>query len=238
LDGTDRDVGRPGAGGAAGAEDASYRCRAGGRVALDVAGRAVSREFRSLARELRPTYRRRRPVLLVAAGWVLRHLPELLAVLVVMRLWLASADTIGPVWTVAVWSAALAGVLAWRPSRRWLLAGLGCVVTRYRLRTALVELRLTTRAGRLPLVLWLAPTPVGERVWLWCRAGISAEDIADEIDGIRAACCARDVRVVRDRRWAVLVMVDVIRRDPLAAAAPVISPLASRARPSGAAGRG
>jgi len=200
---------------------------------VGVAGFAVSREFRSLARELRPYERRRRPLLLAVAAWVLRYLPELLTVLVVLRLWQVSVDAIGPLWTPIGWVSVAAGLLSWRRSRRWLLAGLGCVVTRYRLRTALIELRLTTRAGRLPLVLWLAPTPVGERVWLWCRAGISAEDIADEIDGIRAACCARDIRVIRDRRWAALVTVDVIRRDPLAAATPVTSPLAAHApRPS------
>src|SRR5262245_36030176 len=45
-------------------------------------------------------------------------------------------------------------------------------------------------------------------------------------NGIRAACCAREIRVTRDRRWAALVVVDVIRRDPLSAAAVVGSPLA------------
>jgi hypothetical protein len=162
----------------------------------------------------------------------------MVAVALVLRLWSASVRAVGPVWTVAGWAAVAAGAVVWRRSRRWLLRGLGCVVTRYRLRTALVELRLTTRAGRLPLTVWLAPTPVGERVWLWCRAGISAEDIADEVDGIRAACCARDIRVTRDRRWAALVVVDVIRRDPLAATAAVVSPLARGGRSERVAGHG
>jgi len=164
----------------------------------------------------------------VLAGWLFRHLPEILALLLVVKVWSASVELIGPLWTVVFAAVLSVGLVSWRRSRRWLLAGLGCLVTRYRLRTALIELRLTTRAGRLPLMLWLVPTPVGERVWLWCRAGISAEDIADEVDGIRAACCAREIRVTRDRRWAALVVVDVIRRDPLSAAAVVQSPLAGR----------
>ena len=199
----------------------------------------MSREFRSLARELRPVYRRSRPVLVAVAEWVLRYLPELAAAWVVWRLWSTCTNLAGPLWTLLAWSAVAAGAVWWRRSRRWLLTAAGCVLTRHRLRTALIALRLTTRSGRLPLVVWLAPTAVGERVWLWCRAGLSAEDIADEVDGIRAACCARDIRVTRDERWGALVVVDVIRRDPLAAPAPVVSPLAQharRARPE--AGRG
>jgi len=188
----------------------------------------MSREFRWLARELRPGRRLRRSALAVVMGWLVRHLPEIAAVLLAVKLWSLSAGLVGPVWTLLSVAVLAVGPLSRPRSRRRLLAGLGCLVTRYRLRTALVELRLTTRAGRLPLVLWLAPTPVGERVWLWCRAGISAEDIAEEIDGIRAACCARDIRVTRDRRWAALVVLDVIRRDPLSAAAVARSPLAGR----------
>jgi hypothetical protein len=129
------------------------------------------------------------------------------------------------VWTAVLAAVLLAVVLGWARSRRWLLAGIGCWVTRHRLHTAMVEVRLSTRAGRLPLFLAVVPTPVGERAWLWCRAGISAEDMADEIDRIRSALAARDVRITRDPRWAALVVVEVIRRDPLAASV-IGSPLA------------
>jgi hypothetical protein len=186
----------------------------------------VSRaEFRGLARELRPVQVRRRSVLQVAAGWLWRHLPEIVGLFLVLRAWAWSARSIGPTWTAALAGALVAVALGWGRSRRWLAAGLGCWVTRHRLYTAMVEVRLSTRAGRLPLFLAVVPTPVGERAWLWCRAGISAEDTADEIDRIRAALAARDVRITRDRRWAALVLVEVIRRDPLAASA-IRSPLA------------
>lgn len=66
---------------------------------------------------------------------------------------------------------------------------------------------------------------MGERVWLCCPLWVSAEDIASETDRLRAACFARDVRVTRDRRFSALVLVEVIRRDPLAATSPVTSPL-------------
>jgi hypothetical protein len=188
----------------------------------------MSRELRTLARELRPAPRRRS---LVGAllGWTVRHLPELAAVLFLGWLWTTTADTIGPQWTAVLFVAVVAALVAVPQTRRVLLVGLGCLVTQTRLRTGLVELRLTTRAGRLPLLLWLTPTPVGERVWLWCRAGVSAEDIADETDGLRAACFAREVRVTRDRRWSSLVVLDVVRRDPLGSSKPVPSPLAESA---------
>jgi hypothetical protein len=80
-------------------------------------------------------------------------------------------------------------------------------------------------AGRLPVTLALVPTAVGERVWLCCPIGVCAEDIADEADRLRAACFAREIRITRDRRFSALVVVEVIRRDPLAATAPIPSPL-------------
>lgn len=191
----------------------------------------MSRELRFLARELRPAPRRPSAAAAVL-GWVFRHLPELLAVAVLAWLWSTVSGAVGRDWA-AVLFAAVAGVLAAVPqSRRVLLVVAGCLVTQTRLRTGLIELRLTTHAGRLPLLLWLAPTPVGERVWLWCRAGVSPEDIADETDGLRSACFAREVRVTRDRRWSSLVVLDVVRRDPLAAGRPVASPLADPVTPA------
>jgi len=99
------------------------------------------------------------------------------------------------------------------------------MLTRARLRAAFHELRLSRRSGRLPITMALIPTAVGERVWLCCPLGVSAEDIASETDRLRAACFARDIRVTRDRRFSALAVVDVIRRDPLADTTPVTSPL-------------
>lgn len=188
----------------------------------------MSRELRFLARELRPAPRRPSAAAAVI-GWVFRHLPVLLLLAVMAWLWSTVAGAIGRGWAAALVIVLVAVVVAVPASRRALLVALGCLVTQTRLRTGLIELRLTTHGGRLPFVLWLVPTPVGERVWLWCRAGVSPEDIADETDGLRSACFAREVRVTRDRRWSSLVVLDVVRRDPLAAGRTVPSPLADRA---------
>jgi hypothetical protein len=187
---------------------------------------AVSREYRSLGRALQPVMLVRRPsVVGRVVRWLLRHLPELLLLLLIAHVWQAVAHRVGPLWTELV-TVGLAGLaVGWPWSRRWLLAYLGCVVTRARLRSAFAELRLCRRSGRTPFLVAMKPTPVGERVWLACPVGVSAEDLADEADRLRAACLAREVRVTRDRRFSALVVLDVIRRDTLAPSVRVGSPL-------------
>ena len=184
------------------------------------------REYRALGRELRQGREvRRRSVVGRLVGWVFRHLPEIIVVLLLIRVWQITAEQISPLWTNILLVTLVVGLMWWRRSRRWLTAVVGCMVTRARLRAALAELRLSRRSGRLPVTVALVPTAVGERVWLCCPIGVSAEDIADETDRLRAACFARDVRVTRDRRFSALVVIEVIRRDPLADTAPVTSPL-------------
>lgn len=179
-----------------------------------------------LGRELRPGPQvTRRSVVGRLLGWVFRHLPEILLVLLLIRVWQVTAGRIGPLWTNILTVALVGGLVWWRRSRRWLTTAVGCMVTRARLRAAFTELRLSQRSGRLPFTVALVPTAVGERMWLCCPVGVSAEDIADETDRLRAACFARDVRVTRDRRFSALVVIEVIRRDPLADTTPVTSPL-------------
>lgn len=99
--------------------------------------------------------------------------------------------------------------------RRLLIARFWCLITRHRIQRMCWETRMHTRSGRLPLVLWIRPTEVGERAFVWCRAGISCEDFEARTDDIRAACYARDARVARNKKHAQLVTIDVIRRDTL-----------------------
>jgi hypothetical protein len=110
--------------------------------------------------------------------------------------------------------AVLAAALPW--SRRFLAGRFWCLVTRHRLQTVMWELRLHTRAFRLPLVLWIRPTPVGERVWLLLRAGLSADDFTGNTAELATACGAREVRVTPVRWNSALIVLDVIRRDLLA----------------------
>jgi len=130
---------------------------------------------------------------------------------------LAIGYTLGPGWLLAAavtTLALMAAFLAWRPTREWLIARAWCVITPHRVRTGCVHAWVQTRDGRLPTVLYSAPTEFGERVVLWCRAGITAADFEGARDILRAACWASDVRVVVNDRHSHIVALEVIRRLP------------------------
>ncbi|MGO9193644.1 MAG: hypothetical protein ACLP8X_35055 [Streptosporangiaceae bacterium] len=118
---------------------------------------------------------------------------------------------------IAVAAAAMAiGVtaMAWPPSRQAIMARAWCVITPHRIRTGCTHAWIQTRDGRLPVVLYTVPADFGERVWLWCRAGITARDLQAARDVLRAACWASDVRVVVNDRHSHIVVLEVIRRLP------------------------
>src|SRR5215831_7045092 len=102
-------------------------------------------------------------------------------------------------------------------ARRFITRRAWCVLSRHRIQKVCFETRMHTRSGRLPLVLRIHPTEVGERALIWCRAGICAADFEAHVPEIAAACYARQARVEGNRRWAQLVQVDIVRRDTLAA---------------------
>jgi hypothetical protein len=84
------------------------------------------------------------------------------------------------------------------------------VVTAHRIRVGFVEAYVVSRRGKIPAIVWCAPAPFGERVWVWCRAGTSAEQIERGRTVIATACWAADV-VVRSRdgspHWVLLEVV-------------------------------
>ena len=129
-----------------------------------------------------------------------------------------------PAWVAGLVVGAL--VLAagcWPVSRRYLLRRAYAVMTRHRLRAVCVERRIMNYSGNVPVQLWARPTAVGERVWLLLRAGIDAGDIQNNLSHIASACWGGDARVNAHRSVSALVVLDVIRRDPLTGA-PVSSP--------------
>ncbi|MEU4327741.1 hypothetical protein [Nonomuraea dietziae] len=140
----------------------------------------------------------------IAATWDLRGWPLLLIPL-------------------GCWALLLAVLLAVAPIRRWIIAHAWCLIARHRLQRLCHEAhRLHTKAGRLPLILWIRPTSVGERVHLWLRAGICFEDFEAHLSEIRTACYARDARVQVTPRHTHLITLDLIRRDTLAATNTVV----------------
>ena len=116
--------------------------------------------------------------------------------------------------TAAAMLVITATALAWPVSRRRLAARAWCVITPHRVRTGCAHAWVQTRGGRLPVVLYTVPAEFGERVWLWCRAGIVAADLEAARDILRAACWASDIRVVVNDRRSHIVVLEVIRRVP------------------------
>jgi hypothetical protein len=161
---------------------------------------------------------------MAGAAWRWRTELGILAILTAALWRLSILITI--IWAAVVLAAFVGLVLGVPHSRRFITRRFWCVLARHRLQRLCYEARLHTRSGRLPLILWTRPTQVGERAWVLCRAGISAEDFQDHIGELAAACYARDARVTRNRRWSHLVTIDIIRRDTLAAGHIISSPLA------------
>src|SRR5205814_1396088 len=67
----------------------------------------------------------------------------------------------------------------------------------------------------ITILLWSRPSPIGERVRVWIPAGLSVKDIEDDTQRLATACWAREVRITPTRHQAALVIVDIVRRDPL-----------------------
>jgi hypothetical protein len=117
--------------------------------------------------------------------------------------------------TIAIMLGTSTVLLVIPASRRFLVRRMWCVTTRHRMRACFVQSRTMTLDGRLPFLLWSRPSPVGERVRVWLPAGLSVKDIEDDAQKLAAACWAHEARVTPTRHQAALVVVDIVRRDPL-----------------------
>jgi hypothetical protein len=136
-------------------------------------------------------------------------------------------------WTVVILTVSVVLVMVLPPARRQVTRRACCVLSRHRIHRVCFETRMHTRSGRLPLVLRIYPTEVGERAVIWCRAGICAEDFELNAAEIAAACYARQARIEGYRRWAQIVILDIVRRDTLAPGYVIASGLPAQQAPSG-----
>jgi hypothetical protein len=164
-----------------------------------------------------------------ALGAIWRWRVEGLGVLTLTVAWVWLAYQIPeswPRWSVPVILVAVIVVIAVVPfSRRFVIRRVWCVFSRHRVRKCFVQSRVMTHEGLLPLFMWTRPTPVGDRLWLWLRPGLSGRDIESVTDRIAAACWASTARVRVSVKRAAIVSVEVIRRDPLASSGQLHSPL-------------
>jgi hypothetical protein len=106
---------------------------------------------------------------------------------------------------------ALCTLLCWPPARGRMFAWARCVITPHRVRAGCAHAWVQTRNGKLPFVLYTVPTEFGERVQLWCPAGITAGDLFAARHVLAAACWAAEVRVVASLRHAHIVTLEIIR---------------------------
>ncbi|MEU7862860.1 hypothetical protein [Nonomuraea sp. NPDC049141] len=156
---------------------------------------------------------------LLARLWRIRTELLLIGALTLFVLTLLGATQQGRWWPFIMLTSAVSVPAVTRTGRNWVAAHFWCLATRHRLQKTCLETTMHTRAGRIPLVLWITPTRTGEKALVMTRAGISAAEFEAYAEEIAAACWARSANVYRHRKWAHLLIVEVVRRDELPGAA-------------------
>jgi hypothetical protein len=101
------------------------------------------------------------------------------------------------------------------PIRRRIEALVWCVAVRHRLRVAFTEFIIANRSGSLPLIFLARPTPVGERVWILLRAGLSQSSLESQADRLAVVCHATTVQVERVGSNSAYLRLDIKRREVL-----------------------
>jgi len=143
--------------------------------------------------------------------------PETVIVGVLVFGWVELADHTSLPYRLGCVAVIVGVPAALKPVRTRINALAWCLITRHRVRTCFSEFIIANRTASLPLILWAMPTPVGERVWLWLRPGLSLGDLQKQIDEIAVACWASSaVAEAASRSNAALVRLDIKRWDALA----------------------
>ena len=161
------------------------------------------------------------PVLRLLWWWT----PEIGAGMGLVYGWIALANATPALVTLAV-MAPLVGIPAAVPViRRRITALAWCFIVRHRLRVCFSQFIIANKSGSLPLILWARPTPVGERVWVYLRPGLSLSRLQARLDEIAVTCHATSVLVelASESKKAAYLRFDIKRREVLTAK--VSSPL-------------
>jgi hypothetical protein len=166
------------------------------------------------------------PVIRTIWWWI----PEIAALTGLMAGWVWLADRLAFALLLGAVTL-IAGVPAAIPQvRRRITALSWCLATRHRIRTCFAEFLVYNRTGSLPLILWCIPTPVGERVWIFLRPGLTLDAVQSRADQIAVTCWATSaVAMAASARNSAFIRIDVKRRDALTGT--VVSPLLSHVIP-------
>jgi hypothetical protein len=149
----------------------------------------------------------RRPSVITLA-W--RWRTEIALIVALVGLEYGLAQVMGLISGVLVTVAAAEILYAVPATRRWIARRGWCLFTRHRLYSVFRETKTTTLKGRLPLIMRVSPTDYGERVVVWCRAGISVERLQGIESEIRDACMADEVDFQPVR--APCTQIEIVRR--------------------------
>lgn len=161
---------------------------------------------------------------LLLALW--RWLPELLILGAVITafVWLIRQDI--PAWAAAATIVAPIAVLLLIPGiNRVIIGWFWADVSRHRLRSFFSENGLRNRSGRLPWLLVIYPTKVGEAAWVVLVGGLCCQDVEERLRSLGSTCFARDGRVAAHKKFAHLIRLEIIRRDPFETSKPIKSKL-------------
>ncbi|MEV1145184.1 hypothetical protein [Micromonospora sp. NPDC049799] len=152
------------------------------------------------------------PVLRLLWWWSI----EIVLTTAAITFWVQLANHTPTVVTLLV-VALVVGVPAALPvTRRALVAWTWCLVVRHRLRVCFAQFIIANQSGSLPLILWARPTPVGERVWVYLRPGLSMADLEGRLDRIAVACHAATALIERASDGnAAYLRFDIKRREVL-----------------------
>lgn len=155
------------------------------------------------------------PVLRVLWWWT----PEIGAGMALVYGWITLANATSALVTLAV-LAPLVGIPTAVPAiRRRVTAIAWCFIVRHRLRVCFSQFIIANKSGTLPLILWARPTPVGERVWVYLRPGLSLKKLQDRLDEIAVTCHASSalVELASESKKAAYLRFDIKRREVLTA---------------------
>jgi hypothetical protein len=178
------------------------------------AGRPRGPNDPSLISSLETAVRRVRRPGPIGLAWNWRV--ELAILAAISGLSLLIADSAGLIDLAAAAGAGLAAgaaLLCWPSARERIIARAWCLITPHRVLAGCVNAWVQTRSGSLPIIWSVTPADYGERVRLWCPAGITAGDLIAAREVLAAACWATEVRVVPSFRYAHLVTLEVIRNS-------------------------
>ncbi|RAO23053.1 hypothetical protein MED15_01448 [Micromonospora noduli] len=154
------------------------------------------------------------PVIRLLWWWT----PETILGVLLLTAWVQLANHTPTLVTLLVVALVVGVPAAIRPVRRQVIAWTWCLVVRHRLRVCFAQFIIANQSGSLPLILWAKPTPVGERVWVYLRPGLSAKDLEGRLDKIAVTCHASTVLIERaSENNAAYLRFDIKRREVLTA---------------------